>query len=1019
MYVWKKNNVIVGTNSTTYTDTIFATGDSVWAEVTSNASCLVAATVPSNKIVITVTNKVTPTGTIVASAATICKGVPVTFTATATNAGTYPVYLWQKNGVRVGNTSPTYVDSTLNSGDSVWVVVNANYNCLLTSSAISNKLSINVNPYLTPSLSISASATSLCSGVSVVLTANPTNSGTLPTFQWKKAGVNIAGAVGLSYTYLPSNGDSISCVMVASNACQTTATAISNGIKLGVLSAITKPVSYASCSSVVYKAKTYTSSTIVTDTVKSFQGCDSIYNVATITIAPNSPTTITTSLSSCNSVVYNNITYTSSTIKRDTTKSVGGCDSIYKVTTITITPIVAVTKPVYYASCSNVVYKTKTYTSSSIVRDTLKSVQGCDSIYNVATITITPITPTTITSSLTGCNSVVYNGVTYTSSTIKRDTTKSVGGCDSLYKVATITITPIVAVTKPVSYASCSSVVYKAKTYTSSTVVRDTLKSVQGCDSIYNVATITITPITPTTITSSLSGCNSVAYNNITYTSSTIKRDTTKSVGGCDSIYKVTTITITPIVAVTKPVYYASCSNVVYKTKTYTSSSIVRDTLKSVQGCDSIYNVATITITPITPTTITSSLTGCNSVVYNGVTYTSSTIKRDTTKSVGGCDSLYKVATITITPIVAVTKPVSYASCSSVVYKAKTYTSSTVVRDTLKSVQGCDSIYNVATITITPITPTTITSSLSGCNSVAYNNITYTSSTIKRDTTKSVGGCDSIYKVTTITVNIPIAPIITSVGNNPICLTTGDSLIMSTTSSSAQWFRNNVSIPKSTGSRYVAHLYGTYNVYAPDVNGCYATSTPVALREQFVPAPLISRIGNVLTSSFTGSNQWYQNSVIPVASTTSYVMDTTVYGVYSVQANVNGCKSPMSNYIVNTRDSINSVNENCPTVTTPSLFSENTQKAETSSVTLTYEGADLNVKLFPNPSGSNAFVQITGATSKTDITVTDMLGRTIWRNSVGGNKTISLPAGTLAQGVYMVSVTNEGQRREIKWVINR
>lgn len=140
---------------------------------------------------------------------------------------------------------------------------------------------------------------------------------------------------------------------------------------------------------------------------------------------------------------------------------------------------------------------------------------------------------------------------------------------------------------------------------------------------------------------------------------------------------------------------------------------------------------------------------------------------------------------------------------------------------------------------------------------------------------------------------------------------------------------------------------------------------------------------------------------------------------HSVQTTVNGCKSPMSNYIVNTRDSINSVNENCPTVNTPVLYNVNNPKASTSEVTLTYEGSDLRVKLFPNPSGSNAFVQISGASSNSDISVTDLLGRIVWRGIVGANKTISLPAGTLAKGVYLVSVNNEGQHQEIKWVINR
>ncbi len=79
-----------------------------------------------------------------------------------------------------------------------------------------------------------------------------------------------------------------------------------------------------------------------------------------------------------------------------------------------------------------------------------------------------------------------------------------------------------------------------------------------------------------------------------------------------------------------------------------------------------------------------------------------------------------------------------------------TYTVSTILHDTLKSIGGCDSIYKITNITITPITPTIKKDSLSGCNSVSYNSITYTASTTLRDTLKSIGGCDSIYKITNI-----------------------------------------------------------------------------------------------------------------------------------------------------------------------------------------------------------------------------------------------------------------------------
>ena len=156
------------------------------------------------------------------------------------------------------------------------------------------------------------------------------------------------------------------------------------------------------------------------------------------------------------------------------------------------------------------------------------------------------------------------------------------------------------------------------------------------------------------------------------------------------------------------------------------SSTTVIDTIKNYQGCDSIYNIATITITPISPITNSIKLSGCNSVVYNGITYTNSTLVKDTLKSIQGCDSVYTIATITIIPINTITKSTLLSGCNSVRYKGNVYGKSTVVRDTVRSVQGCDSVYNIATITVIPAVTPTINIIADVTNVCLGTNITFT-----------------------------------------------------------------------------------------------------------------------------------------------------------------------------------------------------------------------------------------------------------------------------------------------------
>ena len=94
-----------------------------------------------------------------ASGNKICSGSSVTFTATATNGGTAPVYQWRLNGMNVGANSNTYTNSSLSNGDSVSVLLISNIVCSVSSTVVSNNIITTVNP-------IPAGATGIMAGSS-------------------------------------------------------------------------------------------------------------------------------------------------------------------------------------------------------------------------------------------------------------------------------------------------------------------------------------------------------------------------------------------------------------------------------------------------------------------------------------------------------------------------------------------------------------------------------------------------------------------------------------------------------------------------------------------------------------------------------------------------------------------------------------------------------------------------------------------------------------------------------------
>jgi len=171
---------------------------------------------------------------IVASVNNICTGTSVTFTATATNGGTAPVYQWYKGSTPVGTNSDSYSYIPVN-GDVIKVVMTSTpASCLTGSPATSNAITMMVNPILPASATIAANANPICAGISVTFTATPTNGGTAPVYQWYK-GLTPVGSNLDTYSYNPVNGDMITVVM-NSNAspCLTGSPATSNAVTMTV-----------------------------------------------------------------------------------------------------------------------------------------------------------------------------------------------------------------------------------------------------------------------------------------------------------------------------------------------------------------------------------------------------------------------------------------------------------------------------------------------------------------------------------------------------------------------------------------------------------------------------------------------------------------------------------------------------------------------------------------------------------------------------------------------------------------
>jgi hypothetical protein len=142
---------------------------------------------------------------------TACVGQPFSFSVTASGTPA-PTFQWRHNTVNIpGANSATY-SSTAGPTDG------GSYDCVVTNTCngtTSSSASLTVNT--APSVTSSPGPQTVCAGQAFSFSVSGTGS-PAPTFQWRKGGVNIAGATASTYsaTASPSDAGTYDCVLTNS-----------------------------------------------------------------------------------------------------------------------------------------------------------------------------------------------------------------------------------------------------------------------------------------------------------------------------------------------------------------------------------------------------------------------------------------------------------------------------------------------------------------------------------------------------------------------------------------------------------------------------------------------------------------------------------------------------------------------------------------------------------------------------------------------------------------------------------
>jgi hypothetical protein len=203
-YSESTGGTLLESGSTSYTTPSISSTTTYYAEARNTTTGCVSST--RTAVTATVNSLLTASVSISASATTICSGTSVTFTATPTNGGDTPSYVWKiNNSTVVGETASTYSSTSLVNGDVIACEMTSNStSCLVASSVNSNGVIMDVNALPTATITASG-ATSFCAGGNVTLTAGTSNS-----YLWSNnttsASINVSTSGTYSVTVTNANG---------------------------------------------------------------------------------------------------------------------------------------------------------------------------------------------------------------------------------------------------------------------------------------------------------------------------------------------------------------------------------------------------------------------------------------------------------------------------------------------------------------------------------------------------------------------------------------------------------------------------------------------------------------------------------------------------------------------------------------------------------------------------------------------------------------------------------------------
>lgn len=493
---------------------------------------------------------------------------------------------------------------------------------------------------------------------------------------------------------------------------------------------------------------------------------------------------------------FNGANYSETGVYIDTLTAASGCDSL-DVLSLNVLTAPKTNFKIRQCEGTSYVFAGDTLTTDGIYSDTLRAVNGCDSVITLD-LDFLDFFLTKIEATICSGETYIFGGDTLDFGGVYTDSLVAVGGCDSVVMLVLTVDLPVVYELEETICAG-ETIVFGSDTLDVSGNYSMILPGANTCDTTINLALTVLPKITTefsetlcfgetytfggqeqdvsgtyTEVLTSETGCDSTVILQLTILPELIENisaticdgetyefdgfeldqsgdyiATTTSTDGCDSTIN---LNLEVLPAAATEISTTICDNeilpffgqILFETGTYTA------VLTAANGCDSVLTL-NLEVLPTVETEFEATICAGESVVFNGQTLTDEGDYSAVLTSENGCDSTV-VLVLTVLPTAETELEATLCAGETIEFDGETISDAGEYTAVLTSENGCDSTV-VLTVNVLPTAATVISATICSSQTYDFQGQNLDQAGVFTAILESENGCDS-----TVTLTLEVLP---------------------------------------------------------------------------------------------------------------------------------------------------------------------------------------------------------------------------------------------------------------------